>query len=128
MNSQRILTPEQQAAMARLKTGGHRRIMLDETPEQRAVTEQVIAAEEAAIPANLEYMKVLDTAAEEPGFSGDLRRAIRATKKSLRTVATEAGLDPELIDRFCRAEAILPGDVIDRLVTHLHLRLTPVEQ
>jgi hypothetical protein len=118
------LTPEQRTAVERAKVAGEPRVFVDLTPEQRAEAERTVAAAEAGIPENIKYLRKLRDAEREPGFSGDLRRAIAATRKSPEEVAAEAGLDEQLIDRFCCGEAILPSDVIDKLVEHLGLQLT----
>jgi hypothetical protein len=117
------LTPEQRAEVDRRRAAGLRSTTIEPTPEQRAEIRKMIEIEEAGIPANIAYMRALDAARAEPGFSGDLRRAILATKKPPQTVAEEAGVDPGLVDRFCCAEACLPNEAIDRLVQHLHLQL-----
>lgn len=117
-------TREQREAIERAKAAGARRVIMDLTPEQRAEADRIEAAEEAGMAENIEYLRKRREAAKEIGFSGDLRRAIAATRKPPETVAAEAGLDGQLIDRFCCAEAILPSDVIDRLVEHLGLQLT----
>jgi hypothetical protein len=77
----------------------------------------------AGMEANKAYARKLVRAAEEPGFSGDLRRAIRASRRRPDQLAAEIGVDPELFDRFCTGEADLPTPALDRLINELGLKL-----
>jgi hypothetical protein len=100
-----------------------KRIHTKWTPEQRADYFRRVALEEAGREENLAYLNKLETAADEPGFSGDLRRAIAASLKPPEDLATEIGLDGDLLNQFCCGEAALPSTAIDRLVERLGLQL-----
>lgn len=62
-------------------------------------------------------------ALEEPGFSGDLRRAISAARKAPSELARELETDADLLSVFLAGDAELPTDVVDRLVALLRLKL-----
>lgn len=65
-----------------------------------------------------------ELAEQEPGFSGDLRRAITAARLSSHELAGKLGIDVQLLEDFRAGEATLPSDVIARLVALLGLCLT----
>jgi len=62
-------------------------------------------------------------AQEEPTLSGELRRAIHASKLSLSAIASHAGIVPSLLDEFLTGERTLRSDVMDRLAAVLGFRL-----
>lgn len=117
------LTPEQQAQVDQAKAEGRRRVMLTPTPEQSADYARRVALEEAGREANLAYFLKREEASREEGFSGDLRRAIDRSRKAPQTIASEIGVDGDLLDQFCCGDAVLPTDIVDRLVRHLGLQL-----
>lgn len=117
------LTPEQQAEIERQRSDGRRRLHVTMTDEQRAEYRRLVALEDAGMEENKAYARKLMAAAAEPGFSGDLRRAIGRSRHSPDELAVEIGVAPELLDRFCTGEADLPTAAIDRLVETLGLRL-----
>jgi hypothetical protein len=107
------LTESQKAEIARARAEGRHRIMSEYTPEQRADWERRVAAEMAFKDERIQSIHKRDAAALEPGFSGDLRRAIAAS----------GAIDADLLESFCEGEAELPSNVIDKLVEHLGLQL-----
>lgn len=117
------LTPEQQTQVDQAKAEGRRRVMLTPTPEQQKDYARRVAIEEAGRDANIAYFRKREEAAKEEGFSGDLRRAIDASRKAPQSVAIDIGVDGNLLDQFCCGEAELPTDIVDRLVKHLGLQL-----
>jgi hypothetical protein len=121
------LTDQQRAEIERQRRenpGG--RIMIDPTPEQDEEYRRMVEIEEAGREANIAFVKKRDAAADEPGFSGDLRRAIRSSRRDQRELASDLGIDVELLEAFRAGDAALPSDVIDRLVDLLGLKLVPV--
>jgi ribosome-binding protein aMBF1 (putative translation factor) len=68
-----------------------------------------------------------ELAEQEPGFSGDLRRAITAAQTPSHDLADQLGIDVLLLEEFRAGNATLPSDVISRLVAILGLRLTAVQ-
>lgn len=99
------------------------RVRIDLTPEQQPEYAQAVAEEEASIAAHRERCHKRQQAAQEPGFSGDLRRAINAARRLSRELAAQLGIDVQLLEDFRCRDATLPTDVVDRLVDVLHLRL-----
>jgi hypothetical protein len=65
-----------------------------------------------------------EQAEREPGFSGDLRRAITAARRPSHELAADLGIDVRLLENFRAGDATLPSNVVDRLVATLGLRLT----
>jgi hypothetical protein len=86
-----------------------------------------LASERAAIAAELPDLAVRDRmrkeAAAETTLSAELRRAIRASDKSLSTIATSAGLSALHLDEFLTGERTLRSDVMDRLARVLGYEL-----
>jgi hypothetical protein len=117
------LTPEQQAQVDQAKAEGRRRVVLTPTPEQSSDYARRVEIEEAGREENIRWAQKRREARNELGFSGDLRRAIAATRKPAQSVAAEIGVDGDLLDRFCCGEAELPTDIVDRLVKYLGLQL-----
>lgn len=118
------LTPEQRIEVERQRRenpGG--RVRIEFTPEQRAEYAQAVAEEEASVAPNRERFQKRQQAAREPGFSGDLRRAINAARRPSRELAAQLGIDVQLLEDFRCGDATLPTDVVDRLVGVLRLRL-----
>jgi hypothetical protein len=119
-------TPEQWAEVERQRRenpGG--RIMLEFTPEQEEEYRRMVEVEEAGREANIAYARKLLAALREPGFSGDLRRAIKASRSDYRELAQALEIDVQLLDAFRTGDALLPSDAIERLVAILGLKLVP---
>lgn len=119
------LTPEQRAEMdrERCENPTARGVHVKLTPEQRDEYLRIAAAEDAGREANIGAIRKRDLAAEEPGFSGDLRRAINAARRPSRELAAQLGIDVRLLEEFRAGEATLQSDAVDRLVHVLGLRL-----
>jgi hypothetical protein len=119
------ITPEQRAEIERQRalTPGRRSFMLDFTPAQREEYLRIAAQEDASADANLDWLRKCRNAEREPGFSGDLRRAINAARRAPRALAGELGIDVDVLQQFRAGDASLPSDVVDRLVAALGLRL-----
>lgn len=73
----------------------------------------------AAIRGELPELESLDerlrAAASEDTLCGHLRQAIHASRRSLKEIAGEAGIDLESLCRFLEGEQALQSDVLDRL-------------
>jgi hypothetical protein len=63
------------------------------------------------------------SAAEQPGFFGDVRRAIMLASSSIPNLATEIGVDGRVLSDFRAGDAELPAPALDRLLEKLGLRL-----
>ena len=58
-----------------------------------------------------------------PGFFGDVRRAMTFSRRPLRELASELGIDERVLADFRTADADLPAAALARLVEILGLRL-----
>ena len=70
------LTPEQQQQVLQAKANGEKRVNIQFTPEQRADWAAVVQEEIAGKEENIAHFRKLHAAALQPGFFGDIRRAI----------------------------------------------------
>jgi hypothetical protein len=92
--------------------------------------QQRLAQARAAIAAELPDLVARDQlrkeAKDEPTLSGELRRAIHASDKSLSTIAELSGISALHLDEFLTGERTLRSDVLDRLAQVLgcELKLT----
>jgi hypothetical protein len=77
------------------------------------------------LPALAAKHELLCEAAQEPSHSGDLRRAVHASKILLDDLAHRAGTDLNTLDAFLTGDKTLTSDVIDRLTSILQLKLKP---
>lgn len=69
------------------------------------------------------HIQKIKTAAQQPGFFGDVRRAISLSGRRVDDLADAAGIDPRLLSDFRAGDADLPSGVLDRLLNVLGLRL-----
>ncbi len=116
-------TPEQLQELEAAIAAGKRRIVREFTPAQREAWRRAVEEEEANKEATIAHHRRIMAAAAEPGFLGDLRRAINASGHRVITLPKEIGVDGRLLDDFRAGEAELPADIIARLVDTLGLRL-----
>jgi len=79
----------------------------------------------AELPEMIAHDQLRKEARDEATLSGELRRAIHASPLSLSAIASQAGIDPTLLDEFLTRERTLRSDVIDRLAGILGYDLTP---
>ena len=117
------LTPEQQQQIQRAKAAGESRVDLAFTDEQRADWQCSARQEQDEREATIGQLKKIREAAEQPGFFGDLRRAISSSRRPLSELATTVGVEPSLLSEFRAAEAKLPAKSLERLIAELGLRL-----
>jgi len=122
------LTADQWADIERQhrENPGTRHVTITPTPEQAEEHRRAVEEEEAARDANSAYALKLLAALEEPGFSGDLRRAIVASREEHNDLARELEIDSTLLEEFLDGDASLPTAVVDRLVELLGLKLTAI--
>lgn len=102
---------------------GRRSFMLQFTPAQREEYLRIAAGEDANRNENIAWLRKLQAAERESGFSGDLRRAINAARRPLGELAAKVGVDLDVLQAFRAGEAPLPTHVVDRLTELLNLRL-----
>jgi len=63
-------------------------------------------------------------AQDEPTLSGELRRAIHASRLPLSEIAARSRIPALALDEFLTGERTLRSDVLDRLASGLNLELT----
>ena len=117
------LTPEQEQQLHQAKTAGQKRITMRMTPEQREQYRVAIAEEMAAKEENIAHLRKMQWAAQQPGFFGDVRRAIAQCQSPIHELAAIIGVEPRLLSDFRANEAELPPAALDRLIEALGLRL-----
>ena len=117
------LTPEQQEQVRRAKAAGEKRVRLSFTPQQKAEWEAALQRELAGREENIAHFRKIQAAAEQPGFFGDVRRAIALSRKPIHQLAAEIGVDATLLSDFRAGEEHLPAAALDRLLESLGLRL-----
>src|SRR5216683_1800181 len=84
----------------------------------------------AELPELMKRGERLDEAAAENSLSGHLRRAIHQSRRPLKRIAAEVGLDVFLLCDFLEGTATLRSDVLDRLAQAVGatIRLEPTLQ
>ena len=117
------LTPEQQDQLQQAKAAGETRVHLRLTAEQRHKWHAAVEEELACKDENIAHVQNVRAAAEQPGFFGDVRRAIILSRRPAAELAKEIGVDLILFSDFRAGEAELPALALDRLLEALGLRL-----
>jgi hypothetical protein len=117
------LTSEQKRLLRQAKERGERRIYMELTPEQKKEYREAVAQEMARKEANIAGARKVRAAAEQPGFFGDVRRAILLSRPSVPDLATEIGVEYRVLSDFMAGDAELPAAALDRLLEKLGLRL-----
>lgn len=117
------LTPAQNEQVAQARARGERRLNIQLTPEQRQAYLDDVERELAAKNENLAHFRKIRAAAEQPGFFGDVRRAILLAAPSVPDLATAIGIDRRVLSDFQAGDAELSSDALDRLLAQLGLRL-----
>ncbi len=117
------LTPEQQQQIQAAKTTGANRVNLDFTAEQKENWQQAVREEQADREATIGQMKKIREAAKQPGFFGDLRRAISSSRHPMSELAQMIGVEARVLSDFRAAEAELPATALETLIAELGLRL-----
>jgi len=117
------LTPEQQDEVRKAKAAGDSRVTIDFTAQQKNQWEAAVQEELAGKEENVVHLRKIQAAAEQPGFFGDLRRAIAASRRSVDELAAEIGVDQRLLSDFRAGDTELPATALERLVDTLGLRL-----
>jgi hypothetical protein len=117
------LTTEQREQLQQAKERGERREFVEFTPEQRKSWREAAEQELAGKDENLAHRRKIMAAADQPGFFGDIRRAIILSRRSRSELANSIGIDQRLLSDFRTGEAVLPEDTLGRLIDALGLRL-----
>ena len=117
------LTPEQQQQVREAKARGERRASPNFTADQQKAWQQSVEEELAGKVENIATFHKVLAAAEQPGFFGDLRRAILLSRRSPTELCAAIGVDPRAFSDFRAGDAELPAISLDRLIETLGLRL-----
>jgi len=117
------VTPEQQDEVRRAKAVGENRVTIGFTAQQQDQWEADVQEELAGKEENIAHLRKIQAAAEQPGFFGDLRRAIAASRRSVDELSAGIGVDQRLLSDFRAGDAELPAAALERLVDTLGLRL-----
>ena len=100
-----------------------KRITRTLTAAQRARLRQQRRFVAAELPELIAGDQACKEAQDEPTLSGELRRAVHTSSRSLEQVAAQAGIAPLVLDEFLTGERTLRSDVLDRLASGLGLEL-----
>ena len=117
------LTPEQRDQVRQAKARGERRVNLSFTAEQRKAWRQAVEQELAGKEENVAHCHKIMAAADQPGFFGDVRRAILLSRRAPDELAVAIGVDPRMLSDFRAGECDLPSAALERLIDALGLRL-----
>lgn len=117
------LTPEQQDGVRKARAAGDKRVTIGFTTHQKEQWEAAVREELAGKEENIAHLRKIQAAAQQPGFFGDLRRAIVASRRSLDELSAEIGVDQRLLSDFRAGDAELSAAALERLVKTLGLRL-----
>ena len=94
------LNPEQKEQIRHAKERCERRVYMQLTPEQKKEYREAVALEMAGKEANIAHARRIKAAAEQPGFLGDVRRAILLSRPSIPDLATAIGVDRHEVYRI----------------------------
>lgn len=117
------LTPEQQQQIQQAKATGETRVNVDFTDQQKADWHRAAREEQDARDATIGQMEKIREAAQQPGFFGDVRRAISSSRRPVSALAAMIGVEPSSLSDFRAAEAELPAKALEMLIAELGLRL-----
>jgi len=117
------LTPEQQEQVRQAKERGERRIRLSFTAEQKSAWRQAVEQELAGKEENIAYWRKIVAAADQPGFFGDIRRALFLSRRAPHELVTAIGVDLQTLSDFRAGDSDLPSAALERLIDALGLRL-----
>jgi hypothetical protein len=117
------LTPRQQQLIQDARERGEQRVSVRFTAEQRKAWREAVEQELHGKSENMAHIRKIKAAAEQPGFFGDVRRAIILSRGSVGELAAAIGVLPQQLSDFRAGEAELPSVALDRLIETLGLRL-----
>jgi hypothetical protein len=117
------LTPDQQNQVRQAKERGEPRVTVQFTGAQRKSYREAVEQELASRGENAARIRQIVLAAEQPGFFGDVRRAILASRRPIDELAAAIGVDARVLSDFRAGNEELPAGALDRLLETLGLRL-----
>jgi hypothetical protein len=100
-----------------------KRVTRQLTPEEQARLARQRALVAAELPDLIARDRMRKEAAAEATLSGELRRAVHASKISLAALAQQVGVTTLVLDEFLTGERTLRSDVMDRLAKALGYEL-----
>jgi len=117
------LTPEQHEQVRSARAAGGQRTTVRFAAGQRAEWRAAVEEELAGKDANIAHLRKIKAACEQPGFFGDVRRAMASSRRPIDELAGQIGVEPRLLSDFRAGEAELPSAALERLLRTLGLRL-----
>jgi hypothetical protein len=117
------LTPDQQEQIRQAKSRGERQAFVQLSPQQKKHWREMVDQEMAGKHENIAHFQKVRAAAEQPGFFGDVRRAILLSRRPVSQLAAEIQVDARTLSDFCSGDLELPASALDRLIGALGLRL-----
>jgi hypothetical protein len=105
------------------KAAGQERISLVLTEAQKKEYQKAVEQEVASQGENASHFHRIKLAAEQPGFFGDIRRAMMVAHRPIDDLAREIGVTPQVLSSFRTGDVDLPAAALDLLVATLRLRL-----
>jgi hypothetical protein len=117
------LIPEQMQQVRDARLRGERRMFVSFTPEQRQAWREMVDQELAGKEGNVSLARKVKAAAEQPGFFGDIRRAVLLSRRPIAELSMTIGVETRTLSDFCAGDAELPAFALDGLVATLGLRL-----
>ncbi len=115
--------PQQKELVRQAKERGERRVSVPFTAEQRNAWREAVEQELASKDENAAHIRQIVAAAEQPGFFGDVRRAMLASRRPIHDLAGAIGVEPRILSDFRAGTAELPAAAVDHLMETLGLRL-----
>jgi len=117
------LTPEQQQQVQTAKVAGENRVNLEFTAEQKANWQHTVSEAQADRDATISQLNKIRQAATQPGFFGDVRRAMSSSRRTVSELAAKIGVEASVLSQFRAAEVELPADALEAIIAELGLRL-----
>ena len=103
-----------------------RRVSRDLTDVERDCLQQLREQIAVELPELTARDQLRFEARNEATLSGELRRAVHESPLPLSAIASQAGIEPMVLDEFLTGERTLRSDVMDRLATVLGYNLMRV--
>lgn len=117
------LTPEQQEQARQARARGERRVTVSFTVDQKRAWRRTVEQKLTGKEENIAHIRKIIAAAEQPGFFGDVRRAIAQSERSPSELCAAVGIDPLTLSDFRAGDADLPAAALEHLIEALGLRL-----
>ena len=103
------------------------RIIREFTPEEQARRQRGHEDEEEAMPQHLAEAQRRRTAMQEPGLSGELRRAVAASRLGIYEVSERSRVPLDALNASMAGDAPLDTDAASRITSVLNYGLAPTD-